>query len=246
MAEISDGLETLRSVMSLREIASLIERTARWVAPETFELLPLWFPEHARRASFYKGNWSEPQMNKNRTTGNSVHKSEGNVNASEALTLALGLRKKLRPNWSCCHIWGIDDASYQRSNVVVMDRRFFSCVGNMVLLPTPLKAFTDTMPAVKAMLRICARNLYGWQCDHDNLLATNTALDSWTDWESYPESWPKTPQDKRPLGVVELSPTIRASAQKRRDKIRHDLEHAGRYYPRDEVRAALAYWKITL
>lgn len=37
----------------------------------------------------------------------------------------------------------MDDASFQFSNVVVMDRRLFSCVGNMVLLPTPLKAFTD-------------------------------------------------------------------------------------------------------
>jgi hypothetical protein len=66
VADISDGLDALRSVMSLREIASLIERTARWVSPDTFRLLPLWFPEHARRGSFYKKNWSEPQMNKNR------------------------------------------------------------------------------------------------------------------------------------------------------------------------------------
>lgn len=246
MAEISDGLETLRSVMSLGDIASLIERTARWVAPDTFKLLPLWFPEHARRGSFYKKNWSEPQMNTNRETGNAVHKAEGNRYANEALTLALGLRKKLRPNWSCCHIWGIDDARYQLSNVVVMDHRFFSCVGNMVLLPTPLKAFTDTMPEVKAMLRICARNLYGWQCDHDNLLATNTALDSWTDWEAYPESWPRTPHERLPLGVVELTPTIRTSAQNRLASIRRDLEHAGSYYPREEVTAALAYWKIAL
>jgi len=246
VAEVSDGLEALRRVMSLREIASLIERTARWVSPDTFRLLPLWFPEHARRSSFYKKNWSEPQMNKNRETGSSVHKAEGNRYANEALTLALGLRKKLRPNWSCCHIWGIDDARYQLSNVVVMDRRFFSCVGNMVLLPTPLKAFTDTMPEVKAMLRICARNLYGWQCDHDNLLTTNSALDGWTDWEAYPESWPRTPHQKLPAGVVELTAAIQTSAQKRLDTIRRDLENAGTYYPRDEVRAALAYWRIQL
>jgi hypothetical protein len=72
VAESSDDLETLRSVIGLREIASLIERTARWVSPDTFKLLPLWFPEHARRGSFYKGSRSEPQMNKNRETGNSV------------------------------------------------------------------------------------------------------------------------------------------------------------------------------
>lgn len=244
--EISDGLEVLRSVMSLREAVSLIERTARWVAPETFQLLPLWFPEHGRRGFFFKENWSMPQMNKNRGSGKSIHKSEGNVHANKALTLALGLRSKLRPNWSCCHIWGVDDASFQLSNAIVMDRRFFSCIGNMVLLPTPLKAFTDAMPEVKTMLRICARNLYGWPSAHDSFLATNNALDSWTDWESYPQSWPKTPREKLPLGMVDLSPTIRVSAEKRKKTIRHDLEHAGSYYPRDEVKAALYYWKIEL
>lgn len=246
MAEISDGLEALRSVMSLREIASLIERTARWVSPETFKLLPLWFPEHGRRGLFYKGNWSEPQMNKNRATGHSIHKSEGNVHANKALTLALGLRSKYRPNWSCCHIWGVDDASYQLSNSIVMDRRFFSCVGNMVLLPTPLKAFTDTMPDVKTMLRICARNLYGWPSGQEEFLATSAALDEWTDWNSYPETWPRTPHDKLPLGVVPLSAQIRDCATNRLDSIRHDLENAGKSYPRDEVKAALAYWKIAL
>ena len=93
--------------MSLREIASYIERTAQWVSPETFKLLPLWFPEHARRSPFYKKNWSEAQMNKSRQTGVVVHKAEGNVYANQALTLALGLKKRLRPNWSCCHIWAI-------------------------------------------------------------------------------------------------------------------------------------------
>jgi hypothetical protein len=246
MAEISDGLEALRSVMSLREIALLIERTARWVSPETFKLLPLWFPEHGRRSPFYKANWSEPQMNRNRATGHTVHKSEGNVHANKALTLALGLRSKHRPNWSCCHIWGVDDASFQLSNAIVMDRRFFSCVGNMVLLPTPLKAFTDTMPDVKAMLRICARNLYGWPSGELEFLATSTTLDSWTDWDSFPQSWPRSPNEKLPLGVVHLSPGIRECAQKRLAAIRRDLEHAGTYYPRDEVKSALAHWKIEI
>jgi hypothetical protein len=246
MAEITDGLEALQNVVSIREIGTWIERTARWVSPETFKLLPLWFPEHGRRGLFYKANWSQPQMNKNRATGHSVHKSEGNVHANKALTLALGLRSKHRPNWSCCHIWGVDDASYQLSNSIVMDRRFFSCVGNMVLLPTPLKAFTDTMPDVKAILRICARNLYGWPRGDCEFLAANTTLDRWTDWDSYPKSWPREPNEKSPLGVAELSLRIRECAQTRLAAIRQDLEHAGAYYPRDEVKAALAYWRIGL
>ena len=134
---IDDGLEALRAEIGLREIASLIERTARWVDPKTFRLLPIWYPEHARGRLFYKGNWSAPQMNTKRATGNSTHKVEGNIYANQALTLALGLRKRNRPNWSCCHIWGIDDGKYQSANAVVQDRRYYSCIANMVLLPNP-------------------------------------------------------------------------------------------------------------
>lgn len=246
MADISDGLEELRLVMGLGEIMTLIERTARWVAPETFKLLPVWFPEHSRRGLFYKKNWTEPQMNTNRTTLQSVHKSEGNVYANAALTLALGLRKKLRPNWSCCHIWGVDDVKFQQSNVVVTDRRFYSCIGNMVLLPTPLKAFTDAMPEIKTLLRICARNLYGWPHDDEKLFATNVALNASANWSAYPESWPRFLNEKRPPGTVPLSPTIEASVRKRIDTIRRDLDNGGKHYPRNDVRAVLAYWKVEL
>lgn len=244
MTDVLDGLEELRRVMDLREIASLIERTARWVAPETFDYLPLWFPEHARKELFYKDDWSTPQMNKNRKTGVAVHKAEANRYASEALTQALGLRKRLRPNWSCCHIWGVDDASYQLSNVVVADPRFFSCIGNMVLLPTPLKAFTDAMPEVKAMLRICARNLYGWHCDHDDLDTTNRALEQWSNWDAYPKSWPRTHRERRPYGTMLFTSSIKAAADRRLAKIRRDLKHAGPHYPRDAVKKVLAYWSI--
>lgn len=117
----------------------LIERTARWVDPATFRLLPVWYPEHARGAPFYKDNWSEVQFNKNRQTGHTEHKREVNTYANKALTRALGLRSDDRPNWSCCHIWGVDDSLYQQSNIIVRDHCFYSCVANMVLLPTPLK-----------------------------------------------------------------------------------------------------------
>jgi hypothetical protein len=153
---LPDGLDALRNELSLAEILRLIERTARWVAPETFRRLPVWYPEHCRRGLFYKSNWAEPQLNRNRQTGVTVHKHEGNLYANKALTLALGLRSRDRPSWSCCHIWGVDDAAYASTNIIVQDPRFYSCVGNMVLLPTPLKAFTDVMPDVKSMLRACA------------------------------------------------------------------------------------------
>lgn len=243
---LPDGLDALRKELDLRTIMRLIERTARWVDPVTFRTLPLWYPEHARRAYFYKANWSEPQMNKNRQTGKSEHKREGNFYANKALTLALGLRSDDRPNWSCCHIWGVDDALYQESNAIVQDRRFYSCVANMVLLPTPLKAFTDTMPEVKAMIRICARNLYAWHCDHKNLSHTIATLERWDSWDAFPESWPRVPGTSKPTGTVAFNDTIRASAFRRLDRIRKDLATAGPFYPRSEVGEALAYWKINL
>ena len=241
-----DGLDALRVEIGVREIASLIERTARWVAPETFKLLPVWYPAYARGRSFYKANWSEPQMNTRRSSGTSSHKVEGNIYANNALTLAVGWRKQTRPNWSCCHIWGVDDPKYQKANAVVQDRRFYSCIANMVLLPTPLKAFTDTMFDVKAMLRVCARNLYGWECDHEEVAASNAKLTEHFDWTDYPESWPRKEGEKRPLGVVELNPMIEKSARDRRAKIRAEVVKAGPFYPREEVQAVLTYWGIPL
>lgn len=245
-AALPNGLEALRKEMPLSQIMTLIERTARWVDPETFRLLPLWYPEHARQGRLYKKNWSEPQMNKNRRTGVSEHWREGNMYANKALTHALGLRSDDRPGWSCCHIWGVDDVSFQETNVVVQNHCFFSCVGNMVLLPTPLKAFTDAMPEVKAMLRICARYLYGWQCDHESVAHAISTIDKWNNWEAYPESWPKADNNSSPLGVGRLDEGIRRSAERRLEQIRLDLANAGICYPRERVREALAYWKIAI
>lgn len=246
MSNFPDGLTALRAELELGEIMRLIERTARWVDPETFRLLPVWHPEHARRAYFYKNNWSEPQMNKNRQTGHTEHKREGNLYANKSLTYALGLRSDDRPNWACCHIWGVDDAFYQEANAVVQDRRFYSCVGNMVLLPTPLKAFTDTMPEVKAMLRICARHLYGWHCDHESMAETIATIEAWTDWSAYPRTWPRAGFTTTPPGVVKIDTGIKRSATRRLQQIRHDLANAGPYYPREDVISALNYWGISM
>ncbi|RYE79225.1 MAG: hypothetical protein EOP19_20445 [Hyphomicrobiales bacterium] len=242
MRDLPDGLIALREVLELREVMRLIEKTARWVDPETFRLLPIWYPEHARRSYFYKSDWSEPQLNRNRQSGHEEHKREGNVHANRALTNALGLRSEERPNWSCCHIWGVDDPTYQEANEVVQDRRYFSCVANMVLLPTPLKAFTDTMPEVKAMLRLAARHLYGWHCGHPSMARAVETIERWDQWEAYPSSW-KSDAASFP-GIAPLDASIRAAARRRVDRIRRDLMSAGPHYPRDEVRAALAYWKV--
>lgn len=245
-ALLPDGLEALRQELSISDVMGLMERTARWVDPETFEYLPVWYPEYARRGLFFKTNWSEPQMNRNRQTGVTIHKSEGNIYANKALTLALGLRGVDRPNWSCCHIWGVDDAAYQMSNTIVQDHRFFSCVANMVLLPTPLKAFSDVMPEVKMMLRVCALHLYGWSCDHEDVADIAKEVAEWANWDAYPKSWPKPDRKSLPLGTVRFSERIKEAADRRKTAIRTDLVKAGANYPREEVRNVLSYWNVTL
>lgn len=242
--DLPDGLDALRNELSLAEIVRLIERTARWVAPETFRRLPVWYPEHSRRSLFYKANWAEPQLNRNRQSGVTIHKHEGNRYANKALTQALGLRSKERPNWSCCHIWGIDDAAYASTNVIVQDSRFYSCVANMLLLPTPLKAFTDAMPEVKMMLRACAFHLYGWRCDHDQLAQLD--LNAATADDAYPQSWPRKAGDPPPPGTVAMTDAIARAAERRLTAIRNDLERAGPHYPREQVRNVLAYWRLNV
>lgn len=243
MIAANDGLEALRAELGLADIMRLIERTARWVSRETFERLPVWYPEHSRRGLFYKAGWSEPQHNTNRQTGVSVHKHEGNLYANKALTHALGLRSRQRPNWSCCHIWGVDDATYASSNLIVQDPRFYSCVANMVLLPTPLKAFTDVMPDVKWMLRACSSATYGWRCDHEILDAADPS--DWTAHPAYPTTWPKIVGEAPPPGTVPMTSRIAADADKRLATIRRDFRDAGEFYPRGSVAAALAYWGIS-
>jgi hypothetical protein len=102
------------------------------------------------------------------------------------------------------------------------------------------------MRDVKAMLRICARNLYDWHCDHQGAADGLATVDGWTDWSAYPASWPKADRASLPRGVVKLDDNIRQSAARRRQQIRNDLTNAGAHYPRDSVREALAYWKITI
>lgn len=241
---LPNGLEVLREHLDLKTIMRLIERTARWADIETFRFLPIWAPEYARRVQLYNANWTVPRANTNRRSGARTLKLEGNTEANKALTEALDLRA--REHWSCCHIWGVDDQSYQKHNAIVQNHRYFSCIANMVFLPSPLKAFTDAMPEVKAMLRLCARNYYGWVCDHESAEAARAQIDAWEDWDVYPASWPHSAGVSAPLGVVAFNDRIRRNAERRLARIRKDIESAGPHYPRDEVRSALAYWGVTL
>ncbi len=243
---IFDGLHELAKHQSLQAIMEVIEKTARWVNPDTFKYLPLWYPEYARGAPLYKVDWETRSTNTNKKTLVSSEKFEGNTRGNTALTQALGLRSKQRPNWSCCHIWGLDDPKYQRGNLVVQDRRFYSCIANMVLLPSPLKAFTDVIPEVKMMLRVCAFQNYGWRCDHEAVSEEAEKVVAWSNWQDYPKTWPKPGQNSTPLGTMPFSDTIRRTADRRMDRIKSDLDNAGTAYPREAVKDALEFWKISL
>ena len=49
-----DGLDALREQLDISITMKLIERTAQWVDRDTFEYLPVWFPDEARRDLLYK------------------------------------------------------------------------------------------------------------------------------------------------------------------------------------------------
>lgn len=124
----------------------------------------------------------------------------------------------------------------------MQDPRFYSCVANMVLLPTPLKAVTDVMPDVKWMLRARAFHTYSWRCDHESL--GDADLAPWTSDPAYPASWPRASGDAPPPGTVPMTPAIANDADRRLAAVQRDLEHTGRFYPRQAVLDTLRYWKL--
>lgn len=95
-------------------------------------------------------------------------KFEGNIAAAPALIAALGVGSPKPKNWTVCHIWGYDDPGFAQQGSVTRNARYFTCVGNMVWLRTPLKGFVDALPEVKAIFRVCAadsRSLEQWFSD---------------------------------------------------------------------------------
>jgi len=238
--EIPDGLAEIEDQRDL--VIDLIAKTARWVHPEIFHVLPVWRPEMARGQQLYNAAWTRIATNKD------APKKEGNVSASKALKEALGMKTSYKPqNWTTCHIWGYDDPRFAKSGGVVRDPRFFSCVGNMVLLPTPLKGFTDAVPEVKHILRHCAYRLYGWACEHEDVAEEAEQVRTQPLPDYYPACWPGSDRDVLPPGTAPASPHAQDSAEKAKARIRDALANdALLHYPRDQVRDVLAFWNIEL
>jgi hypothetical protein len=237
---VPDGLEEMKSELPL--ITEIIARTARWVHPDTFSALPVWYPEIARGSPSYDADYKEVRKHKG-----TLDKVEGNILAQKALRYALGATDSA--NWTVCHIWGVDDPKFQKPNGIVKDPRFYSCVGNMIWLPTPLKGFTDSVPEIKLMLRTCAFHLYGWTCQFEDVdtLRQASQIGSGEIPNGYPATWPRYKGEKLPPNTAPWTDSIRERIKKRKSEIASKLQSDSHvHYPRDSVRKVLDFWKIDL
>jgi hypothetical protein len=243
---VPDGNEALRE--DIPAIVELIERTSRWVHPDTFKALPVWAPHTARSRPLFDASWARRYTNTRSATGVTAEKFEGNVAALKALVAALGVASPKPKNWTVCHIWGYDDPSFAQGSSVVQDPRFFSCVANMVWLPTSLKGFTDTLPEIKAMLRVCSYHLYGWACEHESVQAQADQVRAGWIPMNYPKTWPSPDRPGvLPPGTAPFTTAIAREIEKRKAKILSDLANADYiHYPKAEVEAVLDFWKVRL
>lgn len=249
----SDGLDELEQACKRARVSlmPLLAATCGWVDPQTFRRLPIWYPEFHRGAPIYDAKYERQYTNTKRGTTEAVPKTEPNIQAARAIRQAMGIPVSWRGyNWTVCHIWAIDDPAFQHSNVIVRDPCYYSCVGNMVLIPTPLKALTDSMPEIKYMLRVCAYNLYGWVPvvpNVPNLEEQIECVRKGAVFNEYPESWPRTPHEKLPPGTMRYNRTIEAAIQKRKRELRQRLDSKSYpLYPRESVRRVLQFWRVEL
>ena len=240
---VPDGLDEIRH--KLPDIVQMIAATARWVHPDAFRALPVWYPETARGRPIYDATWTRVYTNTKRQTGTVSEKAEPNIKAGKAFVGALGVSKV--DNWTVCHIWGVDDPKFQLPNRIISDPRYYSCVGNMVWLPTPLKAFTDAMPEVKTMIRTCAYHLYGWVCEHEDVADQARTVREGALPAGYPEQWPTAERRLPPPGTALFLPKVTAAIERRKSELRRMLADDNLvHFPRDEVREVLAFWGVRL
>lgn len=227
-------------------IVSMIERHSRWVHPDVFARLPVWCPHIARNQQLYDAKWTREYTNTKKTTGATNPKVEGNIAAGKALVSALGVQNPKPKNWTVCHLWGYDDPRFASTTSVVHDPKYYSCVGNMVWLPSALKGMTDTLPSVKSILRTCAFYLYNWVCEHPSVECEATAIKSGWVPDYYPSSWPSPANTTlQPVGLAPVTPAIIAKMERTRRQIFKNLNDPDLLnYPRDQVTEVLDFWGI--
>ena len=131
---------------------------------------------------------------------------------------------------------------------MVKDPRYFTCLANMIWLPTPLKGFTDAVQQVKSILQTCSYYLYGWACEHIAVKAQAETVRSGAIPAGYPDDWPAPGRlNLRPVGVAPFTPELEAKIASRKSEIRRMLDdNSLTNLPRDDVRRVLDFWKIDL
>lgn len=244
-APIQDGNEILKPYLPL--IVKIIEETARWADPITFKKMPIWAPYIAR-----KGEIIPKHKNRKAKSGGEKTRKETNVAAQAAFLAAIDIAVVKRPkNWTVCHVWGYDDPSFQKGSLTA-NPKYYSCVANMVWLPTALKGFTDAVPEIKTMLRVCAYNLYDWVCDDASVLLEAKKIESGYVPDGYPETWPRSRASRSnddhavffERNVSPFSERIDLAIKRQQDKIELILGDASFPESRKESAAnALDYWK---
>lgn len=238
--KILDGLSEIQGELPL--VMRIIARTSRWVHPRTFKALPVWCPDTARGRPQYDVRWSRVLKNKHE-----FEKKEQNIRAAQALVLALGVSGRKPKNWSVCHIWGYDDDRFADKSEVVQNPRYYSCIGNMIWLPTPLKGFTDSVPLVKDCIRTCAFHLYGWTPDLDECPEAVMTIRSGVLPPGYPDSWPTAERGILPQGTARYDKRVQDAVARRKAKIAELLSNKALiHYPRDEVRKVLSFWNVDI
>lgn len=234
---IPDGLTEIEH--ALPAVLDVIAQTARWVNPMTFKQLPVWCPDTARGAPRFNAAWTERCV-----SGRGVEKVEENIRAGRALFEALGVIGTKPKNWTVCHIWGYDDEGFIGRSNVVQDPRYYSCIGNMVWLPTPLKGFTDAVPSIKFALRLAAFRQFGWVCEHSDVAAEADRVRGSDTPSFYPDAWKHSASDLP--GTSPYNELIAKRIAKRKMQISHRLKSDHPHYPRAVVEDVLSFWQIDI
>lgn len=234
-----DGLDTFRAacVEIGIPVMDLIARTARWVDPRVVSVFPVWYPAFYRRMPLFMEDWKTPRLLKGKEPY-----FETNSRANSTIKSALGWKNA---NWTCCHVWGYSDSTFQERGSLTYDPRYYTCVPNLVLLPTPVKALTNSMRDVQQALQVLSWHLYGWTPDPADANEAELIRSGWLP-DRYPSDWPRKRGEGAPLGLVQATSAILAKARAREAQIDDELRRAETgelpNYPADSVRRILLSW----
>lgn len=230
-----DGLRVFAKVCVALNVPvmDLIVRSARWVDPAIASGLPVWYPAFHRGMPLFQANWSTPQMISGKRG------TESNLKASVTIHAALGGKQS---NWTCCHIWGQTSPLFGAGSLT-QDPRYYTRLANMVLLPTPLKALTDSLPEVQEALQVCAWNLYGFTPDPADAPKAERVRAGWVP-PNYPPAWPQNREKNASVpGLHRADQRVVRSMKKRKADLLDEVRRAERKelpeYPLDRVKTIL-------